>query len=717
MIEEKKGPDSESSGGRDLPEQSGDPPAIRWDDSQARTVYSNAFNVLAAKDEIVLLLGMKEARNSGLDEVTVRLSDRIVLSPINAKALLTQLNRFIQTYEAQYGSLDLHLPSPAPLSQAPSVSQKPFPQEDKKPDEEMGLIFRLVQGLQVEMGFEQSFKIVQATLLKNRFLLGVSKKEIGDQADDRLTEICRQMGMPKNLLEIFRQCLAQGNYLHFGFEQNEKTSLYKVYLEFWGRIKEEIRESKNRPDSKLMHLGLKWDVANPARQSLTRYTWYPWLSFQEIGQRVAHILGPHTGAIPKQAAGDLVSLARARGPDRDILYLEVTEEGNPRRSFDINVYRASLQVAEAYPLLSMLCRRHSVPFDTFHSLYEGIKTKRLGHLAAGVDREGNNFFTIYYGVEGRSGEKLTKPMEGEESVAGPTKYSLPSRRRHTVRVEETDDKARHLIRLVKDLGLRAAFERSFKFMDGFLLAGRFLLGFRRLASTAGQDEAIINVCRQIEMPEDYREMFQSELPEANIVLFGFEAGQKNRVYKVYLEFNARLAEAAKQDPRPESVVIHTGFKWDVSDPSRKTIAKYTAFPLFRAEEMAVRVLSRFYAGTKNNVYRIVDDILDLAGSRTRPGELLYFEVSEESNLRISFDINMYRADLQMAELYPLLVDMARHYGIGLGPFDELYEAVKTQKFGHLSAGTDREGKDFLTVYFSERGSSRATPPRVPKGSC
>jgi hypothetical protein len=99
-------------------------------------------------------------------------------------------------------------------------------------------------------------------------------------------------------------------------------------------------------------------------------------------------------------------------------------------------------------------------------------------------------------------------------------------------------------------------------------------------------------------------------------------------------------------------------------------------------------------------------MLDLAGSRTRPGELLYVEVSEEGNPRDSFDINVYPADLQMAEIYPLLINTARHFSIDLEQFEELYEAVKTQKFGHVSGGTDRDGKDFLTVYFSEKGSTR-----------
>jgi hypothetical protein len=178
------------------------------------------------------------------------------------------------------------------------------------------------------------------------------------------------------------------------------------------------------------------------------------------------------------------------------------------------------------------------------------------------------------------------------------------------------------------------------------------------------------------------------------------------VYKAYLEFSGRLAESVAQDPRPESVVIHSGYKWDVSDNSRKIAATYTAYPFFRAQDVAARVLNSFYTARTGDPYSIADDILDLAGSRTGPGDLLYFEVMEEGNPRSSFDVNVYRANLKMAELYPLLVKTARHYSIDFDRFDELYEGIKNQTFGHLSGGMDREGRDFLTFYFSERGSTR-----------
>ena len=96
---------------------------------------------------------------------------------------------------------------------------------------------------------------------------------------------------------------------------------------------------------------------------------------------------------------NLVSRALTKIPDRDLQYLEVTEEGNPRRSFDINIYKAHLQVSEFYPALQTLCSRQGVSDETLHSVCNPILNKRFGHLAGGMDRAGNTFFTVYYGVE------------------------------------------------------------------------------------------------------------------------------------------------------------------------------------------------------------------------------------------------------------------------------------------------------------------------------
>jgi hypothetical protein len=94
----------------------GDQVKIRWDGSNMRSAYANVFNVTAAREEFVFLFGMNQAFDAGQKELTVQLSDRIVLSPFTAKRMLTVLNNVMQDYESKHGPLDVESPGPIDTS-------------------------------------------------------------------------------------------------------------------------------------------------------------------------------------------------------------------------------------------------------------------------------------------------------------------------------------------------------------------------------------------------------------------------------------------------------------------------------------------------------------------------------------------------------------------------------------------------------------------------
>ena len=83
------------------------PTTIKWDDSKMNTAYANVCNVLGTREEIMLLFGANQQWRSGQKEVTVMLSDRIVLNPYAAKRLSKMLEQGLNEYEARYGELKL----------------------------------------------------------------------------------------------------------------------------------------------------------------------------------------------------------------------------------------------------------------------------------------------------------------------------------------------------------------------------------------------------------------------------------------------------------------------------------------------------------------------------------------------------------------------------------------------------------------------------------
>jgi hypothetical protein len=82
-------------------------PKVKWDDSNMRSSYANVCNVASTREEVVLLFGMHQAWQSGQKEVTVQLSERVVLSPFAAKRLTALLANVLKEYENRYGALNV----------------------------------------------------------------------------------------------------------------------------------------------------------------------------------------------------------------------------------------------------------------------------------------------------------------------------------------------------------------------------------------------------------------------------------------------------------------------------------------------------------------------------------------------------------------------------------------------------------------------------------
>jgi hypothetical protein len=80
---------------------------IKWDDSAMKSSYANVCNVTSTREEVVLLFGMNQAWNRGQKEVTIQLTDRIVVSPYAAKRLSLLLQGVVNEYEKRFGTLNI----------------------------------------------------------------------------------------------------------------------------------------------------------------------------------------------------------------------------------------------------------------------------------------------------------------------------------------------------------------------------------------------------------------------------------------------------------------------------------------------------------------------------------------------------------------------------------------------------------------------------------
>jgi len=84
---------------------------IKWDDSSMKSSYANVCNVTSTREEVVVLFGMNQAWNRGQKEVTIQLTDRIVISPYAAKRLSMLLQAVVGEYEKRFGVLNIDMPA------------------------------------------------------------------------------------------------------------------------------------------------------------------------------------------------------------------------------------------------------------------------------------------------------------------------------------------------------------------------------------------------------------------------------------------------------------------------------------------------------------------------------------------------------------------------------------------------------------------------------
>ncbi|NIQ03520.1 MAG: DUF3467 domain-containing protein [Nitrospinaceae bacterium] len=81
---------------------------LKWDDSKMQTTYANVVNASSTREEVSIFFGTNQSWNVSEDrELTIQLSDRMVLNPYAAKRLLVLLSKIVKEYETRFGTLPL----------------------------------------------------------------------------------------------------------------------------------------------------------------------------------------------------------------------------------------------------------------------------------------------------------------------------------------------------------------------------------------------------------------------------------------------------------------------------------------------------------------------------------------------------------------------------------------------------------------------------------
>ena len=256
-----------------------------------------------------------------------------------------------------------------------------------------------------------------------------------------------------------------------------------------------------------------------------------------------------------------------------------------------------------------------------------------------------------------------------------------------------------LLGLLGRLGVPFDYERSFRVCDGGVYPDRFLLSGCKRDLGAGADKKVLGVCHQLGMPREQLDTVGFHLPATQNVHFGYEEGTGGCLYKVYLELAEGVRLIMSPDGGSEPVLLYLAYKWDAAGGGRGAVTRYTWYPMREVGEVFGKVVEAFGGDAAGEPYQVTRAFVELAASRMPVEDVQYLEVVEDATGRRSFDINFYDAELVVADVQPLLVRICRHYGVGMGRFQELYDRIKSMRVGHLSGGVHRDGRGFFTVYY------------------
>lgn len=255
-------------------------------------------------------------------------------------------------------------------------------------------VFEFVTALNIPFLFERSFKLMHESVFSERFLLSLYLPALNGAEKKVLQDFAALFNMPDAYRIAIDAQIVGLRELHIGFEQQQKSSVCKVYIE------NPLLTSKlvSGSEAQLIHCAYKWSITSPQSMSVDSYHLIPVASRAEILERVARLTGdlhaPGFEAVKQLFLLDQGSLAL-----EDLFYLEVADEAKMRSSFDLKFYDAELTMEQARPIIDSVANFFAVPVATMDQLLATEKHKTLGHLSSGTGRNGQAFVTFYYGVQ------------------------------------------------------------------------------------------------------------------------------------------------------------------------------------------------------------------------------------------------------------------------------------------------------------------------------
>lgn len=246
-----------------------------------------------------------------------------------------------------------------------------------------------IMGLKGPFVTERSMKLTPGSLSSSRFLATCQPDVLGADPLAEFRRIAQWLGCPEPAIARLTENWDRVLTVHIGYDGLD-PALYKLYVEF---PLGESGRSDLPPDT--LFLAAKWLPDSQAYFSTYRHLPRP-----RTGREARAMMDrddlPDIGSGARRFAARV--LDELIVPDGQVDVMLVEDEGRPRRSYDINLYRVQTPLARHRGAIAELCRAYDLPGALGYVLEDGAGSN-LGHVAVGRSAQGDEFVTLYYGFE------------------------------------------------------------------------------------------------------------------------------------------------------------------------------------------------------------------------------------------------------------------------------------------------------------------------------
>lgn len=264
------------------------------------------------------------------------------------------------------------------------------------------------------------------------------------------------------------------------------------------------------------------------------------------------------------------------------------------------------------------------------------------------------------------------------------------------------DPGSRFLALFKALQMPFGYEDSCKLSQGRLLTDRCLVSFGRdaLCGDGANLATVTRILSDLGAPSLCQTWLADHIAGAGVIHFGFEADGGGLIHKVYLEYvrDARLALETPGGPRAP-VLVHRALKWRVgTDHIRETLYWLVPNGNLGLEDRLAQ-----HDGAAKAATGIARGILRRALARTGADDLILLDVADVESARRSFDLQLYDAELRLADIADEVMQLGRDLDIPADALAGFVAGHSASVLGHVAGGQDASGSPFATLYFGVQG--------------